>query len=109
LFPSNVRDRLLADEEVGKKGFKPTKAKLKNFLNDGDMDNNGQQGSAPIADLFLECTVMFADIAGFTAWSSTREPSQVFTLLEAVYGAFDHIAQRRGVFKVEVRTHKMKV
>ena len=46
---------------------------------------------------------MFADIAGFTAWSSTREPSQVFTLLEAVYGAFDQIAQRRGVFKVEVR------
>jgi class 3 adenylate cyclase len=85
---------------VGNKiAFKPTKAKLKNFLNDGDMEGGG---SAPIADLFLECTVMFADIAGFTAWSSTREPSQVFTLLESVYGAFDQIAARRGVFKVEV-------
>ncbi len=30
-------------------------------------------------------TVMFADIVGFTAWSSTREPSQVFTLLETTY------------------------
>ena len=44
---------------------------------------------------------MFADIAGFTAWSSVREPSQVFTLLETIYRAFDHIAKRRKVFKVE--------
>lgn len=43
----------------------------------------------PIADLFPNTTVMFADIAGFTAWSSVREPSQVFTLLETVYRAFD--------------------
>ena len=44
---------------------------------------------------------MFADIVGFTAWSSAREPSQVFTLLETVYHAFDKIAKRRRVFKVE--------
>ena len=44
---------------------------------------------------------MFADIVGFTAWSSAREPSQVFTLLETVYLAFDKIAKRKRVFKVE--------
>jgi class 3 adenylate cyclase len=44
---------------------------------------------------------MFADIVGFTAWSSVREPSQVFTLLETVYRAFDLIARSRRVFKVE--------
>ena len=55
----------------------------------------------PIADLFPHTTVMFADIAGFTAWSSVREPSQVFTLLETVYRAFDAVAKRRRVFKVE--------
>ena len=38
---------------------------------------------------------------GFTAWSSVREPSQVFVLLEAVYDSFDKIAKRRGIFKVE--------
>lgn len=38
---------------------------------------------------------------GFTKWSSTREPEQVFELLEALYGAFDKIALRRVVFKVE--------
>ena len=55
----------------------------------------------PIADLFPNTTIMFADIAGFTAWSSVREPSQVFTLLENVYSAFDAVARRRKVFKVE--------
>ena len=44
---------------------------------------------------------MFCDIAGFTAWSSTREPTQVFILLETIYGAFDKVADRRRVFKVE--------
>ena len=42
--------------------------------------------TTPLADLFLETTVLFADIAGFTAWSSAREPSQVFILLETIYG-----------------------
>ena len=32
---------------------------------------------------------------------TVREPSQVFTLLEAVYNEFDAIAKQRGVYKVE--------
>lgn len=58
-------------------------------------------GSAPIADLFPETTLMFADLVGFTAWSSMREPTQVFTLLETVYHSFDQLANKRRVFKVE--------
>jgi class 3 adenylate cyclase len=44
---------------------------------------------------------MFADVEGFTAWSSVREPSQVFTLLETLYAEFDRVAMQRRVFKVE--------
>lgn len=36
------------------------------------------------------------------AWSSAREPEAVFTLLETIYRAFDMVAKRRRVFKVEV-------
>lgn len=43
---------------------------------------------------------MFADISGFTAWSSVREPAQVFVLLETIYQSFDKIAKQRRVFKV---------
>ena len=55
----------------------------------------------PIAELFNDTTIMFADITGFTAWSSEREPTQVFQLLETLYQAFDDVALRLGVFKVE--------
>jgi len=41
------------------------------------------------------------DLKGFTKWSSARTPVEVFELLETVYGAFDKIAKRRKVFKVE--------
>ncbi len=60
-----------------------------------------RMASKPIADLFPQVTVLFADIAGFTAWSSVREPSQVFTLLESIFEAFDVIAKKHKVFKVE--------
>lgn len=43
---------------------------------------------------------MFGDIEGFTAWSSVREPSQVFILLESLYAAMDRIATKYRVFKV---------
>jgi len=106
LFPSNVRDRLLEGEggtnipaeKARVSPFQPNKSRLRSFLNDGEHAHDSHK---PIADLFTDTTVLFVDIAGFTAWSSVREPTQVFTLLETVYGAFDRIAAKRGVFKVE--------
>jgi class 3 adenylate cyclase len=44
---------------------------------------------------------LYRHALGFTAWSSTREPELVFVLLQTVFGAFDKIAKRRKVFKVE--------
>lgn len=100
LFPKNVRDRLLAGgaPEISRVEL-GTKSRLKGFMAGNEDDDDAQ--AAPIADLFPHCTVFFADITGFTAWSSTREPSQVFILLQTVYQAFDQLAKRRRVFKVE--------
>jgi class 3 adenylate cyclase len=109
LFPSNVRDRLFAEakaEEDKQNGrWLAPKSGLKNFLIEGEgtkkTDDDLFFKTKPIADLFPETTIMFADLVGFTAWSSVREPSQVFTLLETVYHAFDMIAKQRRIFKVE--------
>ncbi|KAL7468690.1 hypothetical protein ACHAXS_008913, partial [Conticribra weissflogii] len=30
----------------------------------------------PIADLFLDTSIMFSDIVGFTKWSSERSPNE---------------------------------
>jgi class 3 adenylate cyclase len=77
--------------------------RLSNFLTAstdlGDFTEGDE--AEPIAEMFSATTILFADIAGFTAWSSEREPSQVFTLLETLYHEFDMIAKRLNVFKVE--------
>ena len=73
---------------------------LQNFLADSKSDITPTL-SRPIAEMFPDVTVIFADISGFTAWSSEREPIQVFQLLEALYAAFDEAGKRLGVFKVE--------
>ena len=49
------------------------KGNLKSFLNDGTHGVGAVGEQKPLADLFLETTVVFADIAGFTSWSSVRE------------------------------------
>lgn len=97
LFPANVRERLMKAEQHDRAPRRGQSNRLKSFLKDSDDDN----GLEPIADLFPNCTVLFADIVGFTAWSSSRDPSHVFVLLQAVYHEFDRIAKKRGVFKVE--------
>jgi class 3 adenylate cyclase len=77
----------------------PANHKLKTFLDGTEIA--AQNDEQPLADFFPNCTVFFADIAGFTAWSSTREPAQVFILLQTIYQNFDRIAKRYNVFKVE--------
>lgn len=64
------------------------------------LDTKGNAGE-PIADLFPEASVLFADISGFSAWASERQPSEVFTLLETFFTSFDTLARRLGIFKVE--------
>lgn len=102
LFPSTVRDRVFEADPSSQLFAVQPKARLDSFLRTGETDTSSNHDkSRPIADLFPETTVLFCDIAGFTAWSSVREPSHVFTLLEAIYAEFDAVARKRGVFKVE--------
>ena len=75
----------------------PQKLRLRMFL---DVQDNAEPtpemeayilSKKPIADFFPQCTVLMADIAGFTSWSSEREPSQVFQLLQTVFFHFDKV------------------
>lgn len=95
VFPSAIRDRLY------NQNMSTGHHEKDHLLDPIDLGASSMFGSAPLADLFPNTTVIFADIVGFTAWSSAREPSQVFILLETIYSAFDKIAYRQGVFKVE--------
>jgi Adenylate and Guanylate cyclase catalytic domain len=105
LFPENVRARLYERAAAtGAPNFAIGAQDSQYFASSRSTamtKSSSIFGSDPIADLFPHTTVMFLDIAGFTAWSSEREPSQVFMLLESLYHAFDSVARQLGVFKVE--------
>ncbi|CAJ1963434.1 unnamed protein product [Cylindrotheca closterium] len=96
VFPTAIRNRLY--DGMGKSG-RPGGNFVDSFDNDYEADK--VTDGAPMADLFPNTSIVFADIVGFTAWSSAREPQQVFALLETIYAAFDRVAYRHNVFKVE--------
>eukprot|EP00980_Cylindrotheca_fusiformis_P013632 scaffold3508_cov113-Cylindrotheca_fusiformis.AAC.12 len=97
VFPAAIRDRLYeAQAQPTGKSRRDTHDLLAGFE-----DGSNDMASAPLADLFPSVSVVFADIVGFTAWSSAREPQQVFLLLESIYHSFDKIAYRHDIFKVE--------
>jgi len=106
VFPVNIRDKLIGHKHnsLSKGG---SKSNLKNFIAGTSSDRQSlkdyveNDDSEPLADLFLETSVLFANISGFTAWSSSREPVQVLKLLEKIYNAFDALAKRRRVLKIE--------
>ena len=93
LFPAEVRDRLM-EVNNAKHGGSPSKTDHKS-----SSDNNKGRKSRPIAELYPDVTILFCDIVGFTAWSSMREPHQVFELLESLYEDFDRIARYVPCFR----------
>ena len=94
LFPDSVRKRLFHSS------INPTDQQLVSERSNSTSSTCLIEGS-PIAQEYPDTTVIFADIVGFTAWSASRDPIQVFRLLETVYAGFDGLAKKYGVFKIE--------
>lgn len=102
MFPEKVQERLCDNQ--GTDQTAPLEMSNGN-LDDSDIEAvaHGEtvKKDRPIADFYPETTILFADLVGFTRWSSSRSPSDVFELLETLYSAFDGAAIKREVFKVE--------
>jgi class 3 adenylate cyclase len=60
-----------------------------------------KQGEAVIADRFPEVTVLFADLAGYTASSDRSSPERLVQVLDDLFTAFDRLAQRHGLEKIK--------
>jgi len=107
MFPDNFRERVYQEQKVvhkpDTKGSRTLREyrRMQSTPSISEIDETAIFDSEPIADMFPATTIMFGDIADFTAWSASRDPTEVFILLEALYGAFDRWAQRLGIFKIE--------
>jgi class 3 adenylate cyclase len=93
-LPANVRNEIIEEHRCTDTG------RLRLASKSGP-DQERARHPKPLASLFLDTTVLYADIAGFTEWSAMRNPEQVFELLETLFRTFDKIARRLGVYKVE--------
>ena len=89
-----MRDRLFAEKDSEKNNSKlrskqpqNLKALMSSGLSsvEGEVDAEMGYKGKPIADLFTESTVLFADIAGFTAW---RYDYLAATLCRPVWPSF---------------------
>ena len=57
-----------------------------------------QEGS--VAETVEEVTLLFADIVGFTSYSSDRSPQDVVEMLSKLFTAFDKECNRLNLYKV---------
>jgi class 3 adenylate cyclase len=60
-----------------------------------------KQSDQPIADGFADVTVMFADIVNFTQVAAHMSPTQVFSMLNRIFSAFDELAEQYGLEKIK--------
>lgn len=54
-----------------------------------------------IADRFEECTVLFADLVGFTSHSARVPPERLVSELNTIFSAFDELVRVSGVEKIK--------
>ena len=60
-----------------------------------------KESAGPIADHHAEATILFADIAGFTAMSASMPAADLVAMLNAVFSGFDQLVRRHGVEKIK--------
>ncbi|MCU0543186.1 MAG: MASE1 domain-containing protein [Oscillatoriaceae cyanobacterium Prado104] len=66
-----------------------------------EIANRLKQGDSTIADTFMEATVLFADIVGFTQLSERVSPTELVSLLNEIFSTFDQLAERHGLEKIK--------
>ena len=60
-----------------------------------------RENPTAIAESVDNATVLFADIVGFTPFSSELPPDQIVELLDLLFGKFDDLCEDRGIEKVK--------
>mmetsp|Transcript_14802 Transcript_14802/g.2470 ORF Transcript_14802/g.2470 Transcript_14802/m.2470 type:complete len:98 (+) Transcript_14802:661-954(+) len=51
-------------------------------------------------DRLENVSILFADICGFTNWSSNKNPIDVVSMLSKLFSTFDHLCVKNTVYKV---------
>jgi class 3 adenylate cyclase len=60
-----------------------------------------KKSSAPPSHQYVRATIAQSDLVGFTQLSSTRTPEEVVRFMDELFGLFDELTEKYGIYKVE--------
>jgi len=92
----SIRDKTALIEQKNREN----EALLLNIL-PGEIAERLKGGENEIADTFADVTVLFGDLAGFTALSATMSADDVVDMLNGLFSRFDRVANELGIEKIK--------
>jgi len=88
-------------EAIAEFEFERSEALLANILPAAIAERLKSQTGKVIADRYDEASILFADMAGFTARANRASPVDLVTFLNEVFTAFDRLVERHGLEKIK--------
>ncbi|GGA13137.1 adenylate/guanylate cyclase domain-containing protein [Okeania sp. KiyG1] len=96
---SNISERKIAQEAL-KLQKQQMQELLLNIL-PAKIAQRLQKGARAIADSFDDVSVLFADLVGFTEFSSNVSPIELVELLNLIFSEFDQLTQKHRLEKIK--------
>ncbi|MBI1830909.1 MAG: adenylate/guanylate cyclase domain-containing protein, partial [Planctomycetes bacterium] len=91
-------------EETAEREYDRSEALLQNILPPkvaARLKDRGAAGARVIADRYDEASILFADMAGFTARASDTAPDALVRFLDDVFTKLDGLVERHGLEKIK--------
>ena len=96
---SDITERKLAQEALHFQQ-EQTEKLLLNIL-PGPIAEQLKHEPSTIADIFEDVSVLFADLVGFTEFSSRRSAHELVEFLNEIFSEFDQLAEKHGLEKIK--------
>lgn len=87
-------------EEAAEREYQRSERLLVNILPEA-VAHRLKASSEVVADRYNDASVLFADMAGFTARASQTSPAQLVHLLNTVFTCFDNLVEKHGLEKIK--------
>ena len=88
-------------EAAAEREYERSERLLTNILPSSIAARLKSESNVVIADRYDEASILFADMAGFTAQASDTDPDDLVQFLNRVFSDFDRLVERHGLEKIK--------